>query len=273
MRVRDWRTNGGLDVLAHLAARDGALDPSVARAVFEARGVLLAAAARLAADRRSGEQAKLLRSLRRAARRRARRRRRAGTGLRVLRRARRSGRQPRVLADHELDPRSVPGRGASVFRPIVGAAPSSRRCTRARPRAVGERDAARGRGGRGASSPPRRRSACWGGCRDRARGVDLRGGRRRRRRSGAAAAAGLGDRRGGRVRALAGRRPAAESSWRCGRCSYDRRGHAEGLRRRARLRALRGRAGCACCGASGRRRTRCARPLPGATGAMPARKR
>jgi GntR family transcriptional regulator, transcriptional repressor for pyruvate dehydrogenase complex len=63
MRVRDWRTNGGLDVLVHLAARDGALDPAVARAVFEARGVLLAAAARLAADRRSGEQAKLLRSL------------------------------------------------------------------------------------------------------------------------------------------------------------------------------------------------------------------
>ena len=63
MRVRDWRAHGGLDVLAHLAARDGALDPAVASAVFEARGVLLAAAARFAADRRSGQQAKLLGSL------------------------------------------------------------------------------------------------------------------------------------------------------------------------------------------------------------------
>ena len=63
MRVRDWRTNGGLDVLAQLAVRDGRLDPDVARAVFEARGVLLAAAAGLAAERRSGEQAKLLGSL------------------------------------------------------------------------------------------------------------------------------------------------------------------------------------------------------------------
>jgi DNA-binding FadR family transcriptional regulator len=63
MRVRDWRTNGGLDVLAHLAAPDGRLDREVAQAVFEARGVLLTAAARLAAGRRSSEQAKLLRSL------------------------------------------------------------------------------------------------------------------------------------------------------------------------------------------------------------------
>jgi DNA-binding FadR family transcriptional regulator len=63
MRVRDWRAAGGLDVLAHLAARDGGLDPGVAHAVFEARGVLLSAAARLAAQRRSGAQARLLASL------------------------------------------------------------------------------------------------------------------------------------------------------------------------------------------------------------------
>src|SRR5262249_56634667 len=63
MRVRDWRTHGGLDVLVHLVAPDGALDPAITRAVFEARGALLAAAARLAAERRSDEQAALLASL------------------------------------------------------------------------------------------------------------------------------------------------------------------------------------------------------------------
>jgi GntR family transcriptional regulator, transcriptional repressor for pyruvate dehydrogenase complex len=63
MRVRDWRVHGGLDVLVHLAARDGVLDPAVTRAVFEARGVLLAAAARFAAERRSDEQGALLGSL------------------------------------------------------------------------------------------------------------------------------------------------------------------------------------------------------------------
>src|SRR5262245_18918517 len=63
MRVRDWRADGGLDVLAHHAARDGGLDPGVAHAVFEARGVLLSAAARLAAQRRSGAQVRLLASL------------------------------------------------------------------------------------------------------------------------------------------------------------------------------------------------------------------
>jgi GntR family transcriptional regulator, transcriptional repressor for pyruvate dehydrogenase complex len=63
MRVRDWRMHGGLDVLVHLAGRDGVLDTAVTRAVFEARGVLLAAAARFAAERRSDEQAALLGSL------------------------------------------------------------------------------------------------------------------------------------------------------------------------------------------------------------------
>ncbi len=60
MRVRDWRANGGLDVLVHAVADGGALDAALVREVFEARRVLLAEAAALAADRRSAEQAALL---------------------------------------------------------------------------------------------------------------------------------------------------------------------------------------------------------------------
>jgi GntR family transcriptional regulator, transcriptional repressor for pyruvate dehydrogenase complex len=56
MRVRDWRADGGLDVLVHAVAHDGAL----VHEVFEARRVLLAEAAALAADRRTEEQAGLL---------------------------------------------------------------------------------------------------------------------------------------------------------------------------------------------------------------------
>jgi GntR family transcriptional repressor for pyruvate dehydrogenase complex len=60
MRVRDWRAQGGLDVLVHAVAGSGALDPALVRDVFEARRLLLAEASALAARRRTGEQAALL---------------------------------------------------------------------------------------------------------------------------------------------------------------------------------------------------------------------
>ena len=60
MRVCDWRAQGGLDVLVHAVAHDGALNPALVREVFEARRLLLAEASALAASRRSPEQAELL---------------------------------------------------------------------------------------------------------------------------------------------------------------------------------------------------------------------
>jgi GntR family transcriptional repressor for pyruvate dehydrogenase complex len=63
MRVRDWRAQGGLDVLVHAVAHGGALDAALVREVFEARRLLLAEASALAAGRRSGEQAALLERL------------------------------------------------------------------------------------------------------------------------------------------------------------------------------------------------------------------
>jgi GntR family transcriptional regulator, transcriptional repressor for pyruvate dehydrogenase complex len=63
MRVRDWRLHGGPDVLVHLIARAGALDVEMVGAVMEARRLLLSESARLAASRRSPEQAALLASL------------------------------------------------------------------------------------------------------------------------------------------------------------------------------------------------------------------
>jgi GntR family transcriptional regulator, transcriptional repressor for pyruvate dehydrogenase complex len=53
MRVRDWRRSGGLDALALLQS----VDVEVVRSLFEARRLLLAEASRLAAQRRSDEQA------------------------------------------------------------------------------------------------------------------------------------------------------------------------------------------------------------------------
>jgi GntR family transcriptional repressor for pyruvate dehydrogenase complex len=53
MRVRDWRRSGGLDALALLQS----VDVDVVRSLFEARRLLLAEAARLAAQRRSEAQA------------------------------------------------------------------------------------------------------------------------------------------------------------------------------------------------------------------------
>jgi GntR family transcriptional regulator, transcriptional repressor for pyruvate dehydrogenase complex len=53
MRVLDWRRSGGLEALALLSS----VDQDVVRSLFEARRLLLAEAARLAAERRSDEQA------------------------------------------------------------------------------------------------------------------------------------------------------------------------------------------------------------------------
>ena len=60
MRVADWRAQGGLDVLVHAVADSAGLGPALVREVFEARRVLLAEAAALAAGRRTGEQSALL---------------------------------------------------------------------------------------------------------------------------------------------------------------------------------------------------------------------
>ena len=60
MRVSDWRAQGGLDVLVHAVAHGGTLSAPLVREVFEARRLLLAEAAALAAARRSPEQAELL---------------------------------------------------------------------------------------------------------------------------------------------------------------------------------------------------------------------
>jgi len=57
MRVSDWRTSGGLDVLAHLLFRAGGLDRSTLADLMEARALMLSEAARLAATRRSDDQA------------------------------------------------------------------------------------------------------------------------------------------------------------------------------------------------------------------------
>jgi len=58
-RVLDWRRSGGLEALVPRRR----LRPSFARDLFEARRLLLVEAARLAAERRSGEQASALREL------------------------------------------------------------------------------------------------------------------------------------------------------------------------------------------------------------------
>jgi DNA-binding FadR family transcriptional regulator len=57
MRVRDWRADGGLDVISHLLFRAGGLDHQTLTSVLEARRLMLTEAARLAAERRSPEQA------------------------------------------------------------------------------------------------------------------------------------------------------------------------------------------------------------------------
>jgi GntR family transcriptional regulator, transcriptional repressor for pyruvate dehydrogenase complex len=63
MRVLDWRTHGGLDVLASAVLASGTFDVAVLRAVLEARRLLLVEAGRLAADRRSEASALRLHEL------------------------------------------------------------------------------------------------------------------------------------------------------------------------------------------------------------------
>lgn len=63
MRVRDWREHGGLDVVGHVLFSAGGLDRSTLAALLEARRLMLAECARLAAGRRSGEQARRLAEL------------------------------------------------------------------------------------------------------------------------------------------------------------------------------------------------------------------
>ena len=63
MRVRDWREHGGLDVVGHVLFRAGGLDHGTLVALLEARRLMLSECARLAAVRRSNEQAKRLAEL------------------------------------------------------------------------------------------------------------------------------------------------------------------------------------------------------------------
>lgn len=63
MRVRDWRSHGGLDVIAHALFHAGGLDRSTLDDLLEARRLLLMQVARLAAERRSKSDAKRLREL------------------------------------------------------------------------------------------------------------------------------------------------------------------------------------------------------------------
>ena len=60
MRVRDWRAHGGLDVVAHLVLRSGAVDVGVLGDVLEARELMLRELARLAAQRRDDADAERL---------------------------------------------------------------------------------------------------------------------------------------------------------------------------------------------------------------------
>jgi GntR family transcriptional regulator, transcriptional repressor for pyruvate dehydrogenase complex len=63
MRVTDWRASGGLDVIAHVLFAAGGLDRDTLRHLMEARRLMLAESARLAARRRDDDQAKRLEAL------------------------------------------------------------------------------------------------------------------------------------------------------------------------------------------------------------------
>lgn len=63
MRVTDWRASASLDVLAHLVLAPGGLDRGTLTAIMEARRLMLTEAARLAADRRTAEQAERIEAL------------------------------------------------------------------------------------------------------------------------------------------------------------------------------------------------------------------
>src|SRR4051794_41458854 len=63
MRVTDWRSSGGLDVIAHVLFAAGGLDRDTLAHPMEARRVMLAESARLAAMRRGDDQARRVRAL------------------------------------------------------------------------------------------------------------------------------------------------------------------------------------------------------------------
>jgi DNA-binding FadR family transcriptional regulator len=63
MRVTDWRTSGGLDVIAHVLFAAGGLDRDMLAQLMEARRLMLAESARLAAERRDDDQAARLEAL------------------------------------------------------------------------------------------------------------------------------------------------------------------------------------------------------------------
>jgi DNA-binding FadR family transcriptional regulator len=63
MRVTDWRTSGGLDVIAHVLFDAGGLDRDTLAHLMEARRLMLSEAARLAATRRDEDQARRLTAL------------------------------------------------------------------------------------------------------------------------------------------------------------------------------------------------------------------
>jgi GntR family transcriptional repressor for pyruvate dehydrogenase complex len=63
MRVADWRARGGLDVIAHVLFAAGGLDRGMLGDVMEARRLMLAESARLAAERRDDAQATRLEQL------------------------------------------------------------------------------------------------------------------------------------------------------------------------------------------------------------------
>jgi GntR family transcriptional repressor for pyruvate dehydrogenase complex len=63
MRVADWRAGGGLDVIAHVLFAAGGLDRAMLADVMEARRLMLAESARLAAERRDADQAGRLEDL------------------------------------------------------------------------------------------------------------------------------------------------------------------------------------------------------------------
>ncbi len=67
MRVADWRTASGLDVIAHVLFDTRGLRRDVLRSLMEARRFLLASAAQLAAERRTDRQADELLALARMA--------------------------------------------------------------------------------------------------------------------------------------------------------------------------------------------------------------
>ena len=67
MRVSDWRTASGLDVIAHVLFDPTGVNRETLRALMEARRWMLSVAAGLAAERRTDAQAEELRALARVA--------------------------------------------------------------------------------------------------------------------------------------------------------------------------------------------------------------